>query len=288
MNPFEWLEPQSFDEALALIDTDDPGVRPVAGGTALMLMMKAGVFAPSKLVSLHRLGAEHSAIRVTDDGAGIGALATLSALERNKEIAAAFPMIARTLPRLSNPRVRNVACVGGALAHGDPHMDLPPVMAALGAVATLRGPKGTRQVDIDTLYTGYYETVIERGELISEVHVPAMKGRRAAYLKITARTADDWPALGMAVSFRHENGKLKDVRVVASAATAMVLRLPETEAILEGASPNDKALREAGETAAKEAPVIGDSRGSAGYKRELLRVAVGRAVKQALAEGAAA
>lgn len=288
MNPFEWLEPQSFGEALSLLDTDDPGVRPVAGGTALMLMMKAGVFAPSKLVSLHRVEAEHSAIRVTDDGARIGALATLSLLERSAEIARAFPMIARTLPRLSNPRVRNVACVGGALAHGDPHMDLPPVMAALGAVATLRGPKGTRQANVDTLYTGYYETVIERGELISEVHIPAMKERRAAYLKITARTADDWPALGIAVSFKHESGKLSDVRVIASAATAMVLRLPETEAILEGASADDKTLREAGEVAAKEAPVIGDSRGSAGYKRELLRIAVGRAVKKALVDGATA
>ena len=81
MNPFEWQEPQTFEEALSLIDTDDPGVRPVAGGTALMLMMKAGVFSPSKLVSLHCVEAAHCAIRLTGNGVRIGALATLSSEE---------------------------------------------------------------------------------------------------------------------------------------------------------------------------------------------------------------
>ena len=282
MTPFELLEPRSLKEAVGLLDPDDESVRPVAGGTALMLMMKAGVFAPSRLISLQYVEAKYSKVEVSSGELRVGAMATLSSLERNKEVAAAFPVLAGMLPTLSNVRVRNVACVGGALAHGDPHMDLPPVFAVLGAKATLLGAKASREVAVEELYTGYYETVIGRDELISEVTVPALQGRKAAYLKITARSADDWPALGLAVAFNADGNKLSDVRVVASAATAMVTRLSEAEKILNGASADDATLKAAGEAAAREAPVIGDMRGSVAYKRELLRIAVGRAVRQAL------
>ncbi|MPZ58964.1 MAG: xanthine dehydrogenase family protein subunit M [Rhizobiales bacterium] len=283
MTPFELMEPQTLQEAVGLLDPDDASVRPVAGGTALMLMMKAGVFAPTRLVSLQHIGAQHSEIGVS--GAGelrIGAMATLSALERNTKAAEAFPVIARMLPRLSNVRVRNVACVGGALAHGDPHMDLPPVLAALGAKVSIVGPKESRDVAVDELYTGYYETVVGRNELIADVIVPAMQSRKAAYLKITARSADDWPALGVAVALHADGNTLRDVRLVASAATAMVMRLTEAEKILNGASADDATLKRAGDAAVAEAPIIGDIRGSVAYKRELLRVGVGRAVRQAL------
>jgi carbon-monoxide dehydrogenase medium subunit len=282
MTPFELLEPKSLQEAVGLLDPDDESVRPVAGGTALMLMMKAGVFAPTRLISLQHVEAKYASVAVSSGELRVGAMATLSSLERNKEIAAAFPVLAGMLPTLSNVRVRNVACVGGALAHGDPHMDLPPVFAALGAKATLLGTKGSRDVAVETLYTGYYETVIGRDELVAEVTVPAMQGRKASYLKITARSADDWPALGLAVAFNADGNKLSDVRVVASAATAMVTRLGDAEKILNGARADDATLKAAGDAAAKEAPVIGDMRGSVAYKRELLRIAVGRAVRQAL------
>jgi len=283
MTPFELQEPKTLKQAVGLLDPDDPTVRPLAGGTALMLMMKAGVFAPTRLVSLAKVEPEYSAITIAPSGEmHIGAMVTLSLLERQKGIAAAFPVIARTLPHLSNVRVRNVACVGGALAHGDPHMDLPPVLAALGAKVAIVGPNGTREAAVEDLYTGYYETMIKRDELIAEAIVPPLAGRKAAYLKFTARSADDWPALGVAVAFTADGDKLRDVRVVVSAATAKVMRLADAEAALEGGTSDEATLRAAGEAAAEEAPVIGDVRGSAAYKRELLRVCVGRAVRQAL------
>jgi carbon-monoxide dehydrogenase medium subunit len=218
-------------------------------------------------------------------GAGelrIGAMAALSALERSNEAAAAFPVLARMLPSLANVRVRNVARIGGALAHGDPHMDLPPVLAALGAKVAIAGPNGSREAAVESLYTGYYETILERNELIANVTVPALNGRRAAYLKMTARSADDWPALGIAVAFDTEGDTLRNVRLVASAATAMVVRLTEAEGVLNGGKADEATLKTAGDAAAAEAPVIGDIRGSAAYKRELLRVGIGRAIRQAL------
>ena len=112
MTPFELLEPRTLQEAVSLLDPEDGSVRPVAGGTALMLMMKAGVFAPTRLVSLQRIEPKYSEIAVlVDGGLRIGAMVTLSALERDKNVAAAFPVIAQMLPTLSNVRVRNVARV---------------------------------------------------------------------------------------------------------------------------------------------------------------------------------
>ena len=140
MTPFEINEPASLKEAIALIDPDDPEVRPIAGGTALMLMMKAGVFRPRRLVSLRKLGDKFTRITAAPSGElTIGALAPLSALEHSPEIARHAPVIVRAMKRLSNVRVRNVATVGGALAHGDPHMDLPPVLIALDASVVIAG-----------------------------------------------------------------------------------------------------------------------------------------------------
>ncbi len=287
MIPFEMVEPTSLQEAVGLLDPQQPTIRPVSGGTALMLMMKAGVFAPSRLVCLHRIEPQYSRIAFNDGGElQIGAMATLSELEHDANVASRLPVLKRALRRLSNPRVRNVARVGGALAHGDPHMDLPPVLAMLGARVTINGPKGERVLPLERLYTGYYETVLDKNELITGATVPPLDARKTAYMKVTSRSADDWPALGVAVSFKLQNGAIRDPIVVVSAATEKLTRMAETEKVLHGAAPEDAALKRAGDAAAAEASILADAHGSAAYKRELLRVYVGRAVRQALAENA--
>jgi carbon-monoxide dehydrogenase medium subunit len=281
MTPFELAEPRSLKEAIALLDPDDASVRPLAGGTALMLMMKAAVFRPSRLISLRKVEPQYSAITAGAGGLRIGAMTTLSALERSPEVRKAAPVITRTLRTLSNVRVRNVATVGGALAHADPHMDLPPVLIALGAKVTTARKAGGRTLDLEELFAGYYETVLERDELIAELQVPPQGARRAAYFKVTTGSADDWPALGVAVALEADGPKVKSARVVVSAATEKAMRLPEVEAALTGATIDDKVLARAGE-AATQVDVLADVRGSAPYKRELLRVYVGRAVREAL------
>jgi carbon-monoxide dehydrogenase medium subunit len=283
MSPFELAEPTSVKEALGLLDVDDPAVRPISGGTALMLMMKAGVFRPSRLVSLRKVGDRFSGIRARDGGLTIGAMTPLSAIEHSAEVARAAPVIPRIMTRLSNVRVRNVATAGGALAHGDPHMDLPPVLIALGASVAVIGPKSERTLKVEDLLTGYYETALEKNELIAEVNVPAQGKRSAAYIKFTAGSYEDWPAVGLAVSLEAERDTVKNATVVVSAATAKATRLKSAEAALAGARIDDAALARAGDAGAQEAEVISDVRGSAAYKRELIRVLIGRAVRQAAA-----
>jgi aerobic carbon-monoxide dehydrogenase medium subunit len=283
MTPFELVEPATLREAIGMLDPDDTSVRPIAGGTALMLMMKAGVFRPTRLVSLRKLGERYSRIAAAPDGAlAIGAMTPLAAVERSPEVARAAPVIPRAMRRLSNIRVRNVATVGGNLAHGDPHMDLPPVLIALGAEVLATGPGGERTIAVEQLFAGYFETVLAKNELISELKIPAQGKTRAAYLKVTTGSAEDWPALGVAVALESEGSAVKSARVVVSAATDKAVRLPAAERALAGASIDTKVLARAGDAAAEEVQCISDVRGSAAYKRELVRVYVARAVRQAL------
>ncbi len=271
MAPFELLQPGTLGEALALCDGE--GARPFAGGTALMLMMKAGVLRPSRLVSLRKLNLDKIEV---DGELRIGAMATLRSLERNTAVKQQWPVIARTLRTLANVRVRNVATVGGALAHADPHMDLPPLLAALGARVTVAGAGGERDLAVDALYAGYLENTLKPGELITRVTVPPLGGRRAAYLKCTTRSADDWPALGIAAVLSET-----EVSLFVSAATDKPTRLVAAEKLLRGSKFNDKHLKDAGDAAVAEVRIESDQHGSAVYKRQLLRVYLKRAIDEA-------
>ncbi len=273
MSPFELAQPHSLSEAIALLDAE--GVRPFSGGTALMLMMKAGVLRPARLVSLRRLSLD--SIQSDKDGVlRVGAMTTLRQLELSPEVKKGWPVMGRALRTLSNVRVRNVATVGGALAHADPHMDLPPLLSALGARVTIAGPRGERSAPVESLYAGYLETTLQRGELITQLEVPALGHRRAAYLKCTTRSADDWPALGMAVVL--DGG---EARIWVSAATDKPTRLVAAEKVLKGTNFDPQTLRVAGEEAAKEARIESDLHGSADYKKQLIRVYLARAVHEA-------
>jgi len=273
VSPFELAEPSTLAQAIELLGEE--GVRPLSGGTALMLMMKAGVLRPTRLVSLRKLKMEGIDIDASGE-LRVGAMTALGELERLPAVKKAFPVITRTLRTLSNVRVRNVATIGGALAHADPHMDLPPLLSALGASVTIAGPDGERSAPVEKLYAGYLENTLKRNELITRLEIPALGKRRAAYLKCTTRSADDWPALGMAVVLDGDNA-----RVFMSAATDKPTRLVAAEKILKGSSFNQDILKRAGEAAAEGVQIEGDMHGSAAYKKQLIRVYLARTVHEA-------
>ena len=135
---------------------------------------------------------------------------------------------------------------------------------------------------VEDLLTGYYETALAKNELITQVRIPAQGATRAVYFKVTAGSADDWPALGVAVALQAEGGAVKSARIVVSAATAKATRLKAAEAALIGTGADDKTLDKVADAAVDEADIIADLRGSASYKRELLRVYAARAVRAAM------
>jgi carbon-monoxide dehydrogenase medium subunit len=208
-------------------------------------------------------------------------MTTLAALEHSEIVRRGWPAIPRALRTLANVRVRNVARIGGSLAHADPHMDLPPLLAALGASVTIAGPAGERTLPAIEVSTGYLETSLKRNELITRVDVPALAGRRVAYVKATTRSADDWPAVGIAVSFALKEKNFDAATFVVSAATDRPMRLSAAESMLQGGPLDDGKLKQACEATAAALQIESDLHGSAAYKKQLVRVYLGRAIRQA-------
>jgi carbon-monoxide dehydrogenase medium subunit len=284
MKPFELVEPATLDEAVSLLDPEDELVRAIAGGTALMLMMKTRLFQPVRLVSLRRLNGALRGVRA--DGRGglsIGAMTTLTELERSREVALALPVVSRALRTLSSVRIRNVATLGGHLAHGDPHMDLPPILLTLGARVRAASRRGERWIDLGDFFVGYYQSAVARDELITRIEIPAQPpGVHAWYEKFAALSADDWPAVGVAVWFRADGEAITEARVAVSAATERPVRAAAAEAALTGKPASPRTFADAADAAAQEIETLSDIRGSAAYKREMVRVHTRRALERAL------
>ena len=169
MLPFELLKPTSFDEAIQLLTLDPDHSKPIAGGTALMLMMKSQIFTPTQVISLRNIKDSSYIKAEPNSELKIGALTKLSDLENSALIAKYAPVICHAMIKLSNVRVRNSATIGGALSHGDPHMDLPPILSCLAANVHTISPSGKRTIPVESLYLGYYETCLKSNELIYEV-----------------------------------------------------------------------------------------------------------------------
>lgn len=281
MHAFELVQPKSLPEAFDLLADGDPGVRPMGGGTALMLMMKAQIFKPERLVSLRNIGGTFDGLSLAPDGSciRIGGMTTFAEIERSPVVLQHLPAVARTMKTLANIRVRHVASVGGNLAHADPHLDLPPVWMAHAASVRLVSKTGERLIPVEDLFAGYYETTLKNGELIAEVIVPVRPEWKSTYVKVTTRAAHDWPALGIAVSVELQERVAKDLRIVLSAALDCPTRLVAAENELRGSDLNEAALKRAGEAAVAEVDIHSDSRGSAAYKKHLLSVHLARAMR---------
>ena len=271
--PFTIEAPTALGDALELLAQGDETVRVVGGGTGLTILMKYGFFEPTKLINLGRLPAEYARIEAAENGdLHIGALATLRAVERASDVAQHAPVLVQTMARLSTVRVRNVARVGGAIAHGHPQMDLPPVLIALGARVKVESIHGSRWIDAEDLFLGYYETAIRDDEIVTAVMVPARPSTRARYRKVTARTQDDWPLLGLAASATTENGTVTGLRAAIGGITDSATLLPDVASQLVGSAPTRDRLDEVAQDVAGTLDFHDNGNGSARYQRHLVGV----------------
>ena len=283
MLPFELHVPTTTNEVLDLLDRYGEDARPIAGGTALTLLMQQRLVLPNHLVSLSRVS-ELAGIQARNGTLSIGAGVTHRTLEKNRDVQSGWPLLTETYHRVATVRIRNVATVGGGLAHADPNQDPPAAMIALGARVVARSKRGQREIPADELFAGYYETVLEPGEIITEVLVPRPeRPLKTAYIKFLPRTADDYPTVGVAVAVDLVDGRCQDARVGISAAGPTPLRARQAEDVLRGQVLNDEVLRAAAATVPPITDPVSDHRGSANYKSRMAEVFVRRALEQALA-----
>jgi carbon-monoxide dehydrogenase medium subunit len=188
-------------------------------------------------------------------------------------------MLREALLQVANVRVRNVATLGGHLAHSDPHLDLPPVLVALGASAQIRGASSIREMPLAMFFTGHYENALEPGEMIISISVPPPQpGWHGTYLKYCSLTPTDWPTVGVAAMVRFEEDRIAEAHVVAGSVAERPLQLSDAEGLLRGERLSPELLEEVGGRYAAAADPLPDVRGSEEYKRKMTRVFVKRAL----------
>jgi carbon-monoxide dehydrogenase medium subunit len=248
-------------------------------------MMKQRLVRPSCLVSLRSVRGLNS-IELRDGGLRIGGLATHREVETSSLVRRRFPMLAETYHHVATIRVRNMATVGGGLAHADPNQDPPPALIALAATAKATSANGSRVISLDAFFTDYYETVLKPDEIVTEVFVPKLPAHSAgAYLKFLPRTADDYATVSAAIvlTLDKSNKVVSDVRIALGSVGTTPIRATAAEAVLRGQPVRAEAFAEAGEKAKEAVDPISDFRGSAAYKREMAGVFVRRALEKSLA-----
>lgn len=285
MIPFEYRTPKNLKEVHANLKEFGTDAKLIAGGTALVIMMKQRLVHPSCLVSLRDLRGLN-AIELKDGGLRIGGLATHREVESSPLVRRRLPMLAETFHHVATIRVRNMATVGGGLAHADPNQDPPPTLIALGATLKAVSPNGSRVIPLDEFFTDYYETSLKPDEIITEVFVPRLAANSAgAYLKFLPRTADDYATVSAAAVLTLDKNKktISDVRIALGSVGTTPIRATAAEAVLRGQPVKAEGFAEAAEKAKEAVDPISDFRGSAGYKKEMAGVFVRRALEKALA-----
>lgn len=284
MIPFEYRTPKNIKEVYADLKKFGADSKLVAGGTALIIMMKQRLVHPTCLISLRSVRGLNR-IAQSDGGLRIGGLATHREVEISPLVRRKIPLLAETFRRVATIRVRNMATVGGGLAHADPNQDPPPTLIALGATIKAGSSAGARVIPAEEFFKDYYETVLKPDEVITEVFVPALPPNSGgAYLKFLPRTADDYATVSAAavVTLDKARKTVQDVRIALGSVGTTPIRAREAEAVLRGQPLKAEALREAAEKAKLAVDPISDFRGSAGYKKEMAGVFVRRALEKAL------
>lgn len=279
MSAFEYVEPASADEVLYLLAEGDDGTHVLAGGAALVPLMKTGYVRPTRLVALRRLAGLCS-IEVTEAGLSIGSMARLADIAKSPLVRDGWPLLATACSLVGTPRIRNQATIGGNVAHADPSQDPPPALMVLEASARVRGRDSERRIPLSELFVDYFETELAPSELLLGLDVPPLPpGARTAYNKFLSRSRDDYATVSVAAMVVVQpDGHLGDVRIALGGAAPRPIRIRGVEAALRDRRPTPDLLREAATLAVDEMDPIEDVRGSATYKRAMAVVTVERTI----------
>jgi carbon-monoxide dehydrogenase medium subunit len=276
---FELLQPRSLSEAVDMLAKHGDDARAIGGGTTLVILMKQrAVYYPflvdlQTIPGLNHISQENGMVR-------IGALATHRDVECSPLVQNSLPILADAFSKIGNVRVRRTASVGGNLAHADYRLDPPPPLLVLDAEVTAVGPKGSRVIALKDFFRGMYETVLEPGELIADVRVPAMPPHsQAAYLRYSALSANDWPCLSVAALAREENGRCQELRLALGGVAATPVLVKDLD-FLRDHSLDESVLGKLFQIVDEQIAPFSDLRGSEWYKRQMVRVFVKKAVTQ--------
>jgi carbon-monoxide dehydrogenase medium subunit len=283
---FEYFAPRTLDEAVSLL-SKHADAKILSGGQSLIPLMKLRFASPSCLIDINRVP-DLAYIRESDGFLRIGALARETDIEKSDLIRTRYPILFDTANVIADPLVRNRATVCGNVAHADPANDHPATMLAVNAQFVAKGPKGERTIPVVDFFTGLYTTALEPNEILTEIRVPAPAARSGgAYIKLE-RKVGDFATAAVAVQLTlNASGSCEQIGVALTNVGLIAIKARKAEDFLRGKKPDENSIKEAAKLAAQESEPREDFRGTEEYKRDLVRVLTGRAIRRALERASA-
>jgi carbon-monoxide dehydrogenase medium subunit len=279
MPNFDWIEPTSVADTLTAMAQRGEDARIIAGGTWVTLVLQQGLLMPTALISLRRVPGLDQINYDPKTGLTIGALVTHRTMETHSLVRQHYPMLAETFGVVATVRIRNQATVGGCVCDADYASDPPAMLSALNATVRLQSAQGERQVAVQDFITGHYETAIQPGELLTAVNVPPLPANaHGTYLKYRTRSHEDRPCVGVAAVLAKQDGVCSHMSVVVGAVASRPQRVSEGEKLAIGKVIDQGIAQRVADAYAESIDPIDDLRGSAWYRRQMIRVLVRRAI----------
>ena len=273
MKAFEHYAPDSVEELLELLKSK-PNAKLIAGGTDLLLQMKEGTAQPEIVVSLKNVE-ELGGFSVSKNGYRLGTGMTLRRITRSNELTQNFPGLIYAAGVVASEQIRSLATLGGNICNASPSADMVPPLIALDALVQLVSSQGQRDIPLAEFFKGPGESVLKSGEILHSIFLPQPSGSMI-YSKHAPRKYMDLAVVGVAVRLAKKHGKINEARVALGAVGPVPFRAEKTEALLAGQTLTTELMREAGEMAAGECVPIDDIRGSAWYRKRMVKVHVRR------------
>jgi len=279
---FEYLRPKTVPEAVALLQQHGDDAKILSGGQSLIPMMKLRLARPGYLVDINAISGL-SYIKEEGGFLKIGGLTRESELEASSLVKSKYPLLMDTAAVIADPQVRNMATVGGNLAHGDPANDHPATMIALGAQIVATGAKGERVIPIENFFKSLFETDLKHDEILTEIRVPIPAPKSGgSYVKLERKVGDFATAAAAVQLTLDGGGAVQKIGIGLTNVGATPIKARKAEEFLKGKKPDAAAIAQAGQLASDEAQPSSDLRGPAEYKKGLVKELTKRALTRAL------
>ena len=283
---FDYFEPTTLEEASGLLREGKGARKPLAGGTDIVIQLRRRAAGAEGLVNLKRIPELSGWTCEPGGGLRLGACTPMRDLETSAAVGERFPSIIEALRVVGSLQLRNIASVGGNLCNASPSADTAPPLMVLGAAASLRTSEARREtVPVEGFFAGPGASVLGTGGLLLAVDVPEPAPRSGdAFERFTPRSAMDIAiaSAAAAVTLDAAGGRIEAVRIALGAVAPTPVRAPKAEELVLGKEPAPKLLEWAGAAAMEECRPIDDIRGSAAYRKELIRILVQRVLRQAV------
>ena len=282
---FEYHEPASLDAAFELLERYGDDAQLLAGGTALILLMRLGLVVPAHVIGLRRIEGLREIGIASDGGLEIGALVTHAEIERSALVQRFFPVLAETFGHVATVRIRNQGTIGGNLVHADPAGDPPPMLIALDAEVVIAGRGGVRTVLIADFFRDLFEVSLQPGEIVTAIRIPALQHRTVGkYVKFLPGSKDDYATVSVATTLRLDGaGVCEHARIALGSVGQTPIRARRAEAALIAVKLTKETIAKAASLVVEEIDPQNDARGSAEYKREMARVWTERSLSELIA-----